>query len=49
MNIINNFLKKINNPVPVFAQTKLEKENCCEDHNSSKSKTTFKDVAGLAI
>ena len=47
MNIINNFLKKINNPVPVFAQTKLEKENCCEDHNSSKSKTTFKDVAGL--
>lgn len=47
MNIINNFLKKINNPVPVFAQTKLEKENCYEDHNSSKSKTTFKDVAGL--
>ncbi len=47
MNIINNFLKKINNPVPVFAQTKLEKENCSEDHNSSKPKTTFRDVAGL--
>ncbi len=47
MNIINNFLKKINNPVPVFAQTKLEKENCTEDHNSSKPKTTFRDVAGL--
>ena len=47
LNIINNFLKKINNPVPVFAQTKLEKDNCCEDHNCNKSKTTFKDVAGL--
>lgn len=47
MNIINNFLKKINNPVPVFAQTKLEKENCSEDHSSSKPKTTFRDVAGL--
>ena len=47
MNIINNFLKKINNPVPVFAQTKLEKENCSDDHNSSKPKTTFRDVAGL--
>lgn len=47
MNIINNFFKKINNPVPVFAQTKLEKENCTEDHSSSKPKTTFKDVAGL--
>ena len=47
MNIINNFLKKINNPVPVFAQTKLEKENSTEDHNSSKPKTTFRDVAGL--
>ncbi|MCC3863809.1 ATP-dependent zinc metalloprotease FtsH [Terrisporobacter petrolearius] len=47
MNIINNFLKKINNPVPVFAQTKLEKENCTEDHSSSKPKTTFRDVAGL--
>ena len=40
-------MKKINNPVPVFAQTKLEKENCTEDHNSSKPKTTFRDVAGL--
>ena len=47
MNIINNLLKKINNPVPVFAQTKLEKDNCTEDHTSSKSKTTFRDVAGL--
>ena len=47
MNIINNFLKKINNPVPVFAQTKLEKENYSEDQNNNKSKNTFKDVAGL--
>ena len=47
MNIINNFLKKINNPVPVFAQTKLEKENCTDDHSSIKPKTTFTDVAGL--
>lgn len=47
MNIINNFLRKINNPVPVFAQTKLEKENCTDDHNSSKPQTTFRDVAGL--
>ncbi|MEG0050949.1 MAG: AAA family ATPase [Terrisporobacter sp.] len=47
MNIINNFLKKINNPVPAFAQTKLEKENSSEDHSSTKPKTTFRDVAGL--
>lgn len=47
MNILNNFFKKINNPVPVFAQTKLEKENCTDDHNSSKPQTTFRDVAGL--
>ena len=47
MNIINNFLKKINNPVPAFAQTKLEKENNSEEHSGSKSKTTFRDVAGL--
>lgn len=47
MNIVNNFLKKINNPVPVFAHTKLEKENSNEDHNISKPKTTFRDVAGL--
>lgn len=47
MNIINNFLKKFNNPVPVFAQTKLEKENSTDDHNSSKPQTTFRDVAGL--
>ncbi|WP_297135086.1 ATP-dependent metallopeptidase FtsH/Yme1/Tma family protein [Terrisporobacter sp.] len=47
MNFINNFLKKINNPAPVFAQTRLEKDNPSEDHNSSKPKTTFRDVAGL--
>ena len=47
MNIINNFLKKINNPVPAFAQTKLEMENNSEEHSGSKSKTTFRDVAGL--
>ena len=47
MNIINNFFKKINNPVPAFAQTKLEKENNSEEHSGSKSKTTFRDVAGL--
>ena len=47
MNIINNFLKKINNPVPAFAQTKLEKENNSEEHSGSKSKTTFREVAGL--
>lgn len=47
MNIVNNFLKKINNPVPVFAQTKLEKESSTDDHSSSKPKTTFRDVAGL--
>ena len=40
-------MKKINNPVPVFAQTKLEKENYSEDQNNNKSKNTFKDVAGL--
>ena len=34
MNIINNFLKKFNNPAPVFAQTKLERENSSDDHNS---------------
>ena len=47
MNIINNFLKKFNNPAPVFAQTKLEREHSSDDHNSTKPKTTFRDVAGL--
>ncbi len=48
MNILNNFFKKINNPVPVFAQTKIEKDNNSDDHHgSSKPKTTFRDVAGL--
>lgn len=47
MNFLNNFFKKINNPAPVFAQTKLERDNLSEDHKSSKPKTTFRDVAGL--
>ena len=47
MNFLNNFFKKINNPAPVFAQTKLERDNSSEDHKSSKPKTTFRDVAGL--
>lgn len=47
MNILNNLLKKFNNPSPVFAQIKLEKENSSDEHNISKPKTTFKDVAGL--
>ena len=47
MNIINNFFKKINNPVPVFAQTKLEKDNNSDEHSSIKPRTTFRDVAGL--
>ena len=47
MKMLNNFLKKFNNPVPVFAQTKLEKETQNEDTSSTKPKTTFIDVAGL--
>ena len=50
MKILNNFLKKVNKPVPVFAQTKitkLEKENPKDDSISTKPKTTFCDVAGL--
>lgn len=47
MKMLNNFLKKFNNPVPVFAQTKLEKETPNEDTSSTKPKTTFIDVAGL--
>ena len=47
MNMLNNFLKIFNNPVPVFAQTKIEKETQNEDASSTKPKTTFIDVAGL--
>ena len=47
MKMWENFLKKINKPVPVFAQTKMEKETPNEDSSSSKPKTTFCDVAGL--
>nr|WP_330408659.1 AAA family ATPase [Romboutsia weinsteinii] len=45
--MLNNFLKKINKPVPVFAQTKLEKETLNDDSSYTKPKTTFQDVAGL--
>ena len=47
MKMLNNFLKKFNNPVPVFAQTKIEKETQSDDSSSTKPKTTFIDVAGL--
>lgn len=48
MKMWENFFKKINKPVPVFAQTtKMEKESSSEDSSSSKPKTTFCDVAGL--
>ncbi|MGL5328063.1 MAG: ATP-dependent metallopeptidase FtsH/Yme1/Tma family protein [Peptostreptococcaceae bacterium] len=47
MKMLNNFFKKFNNPVPVFAQTKMEKETQSEDASSTKPKTTFIDVAGL--
>lgn len=48
MKMWENFFKKINKPVPVFAQTtKMEKENSSEDSSSSKPKTTFCDVAGV--
>lgn len=47
MNMLNNFFKKIKNPVPAFAQTKLEKEEKNDDAYSTHPKTTFKDVAGL--
>ena len=47
MKMWENFFKKINKPVPVFAQTKMEKETPNEDSSSSKPKTTFCDVAGL--
>ena len=47
MKMLNNFFKKFNNPVPVFAQTKIEKEAPSDDSSSTKPKTTFIDVAGL--
>ena len=47
MKMLNNFFKKLNNPVPVFAQTKLEKETTNDDSSSTKPKSTFIDVAGL--
>lgn len=47
MNLLNNFFKKFNNPVPVFAQTKLEKDSLNDDSLGTKPKTTFRDVAGL--
>ncbi|MBU5307363.1 AAA family ATPase [Clostridioides mangenotii] len=47
MKMFNNFIKKIKNPVPAFAQTKLEKEEKADDAFSTHPKTTFKDVAGL--
>ena len=47
MNLLNNFFKKLNNPVPAFVHTKLEKENNTEPSLSTKPKTTFRDVAGL--
>jgi len=47
MKMLDNFFKKINKPVPVFAQTKMEKENPTDDSSSIKPKTNFCDVAGL--
>ena len=47
MKMLENFFKKINKPVPAFAQTKLEKETPSEGSDSTKPKTTFVDVAGL--
>ncbi|HBG6165510.1 TPA: AAA family ATPase [Clostridioides difficile] len=47
MKMLNNFFKKINNPAPVFAQTKMERDNQTDDSLSTKPKTTFRDVAGL--
>lgn len=47
MNLLNNFFKKLNNPVPVFAQTKLEKDCSNDGSVGAKPKTTFRDVAGL--
>ena len=47
MKMFNNFFKKLTNPVPVFAQTKIEKDSSNDENNPNKSKNTFKDVAGL--
>lgn len=47
MKTIKEILKKINVPVPAFAQTKMEKETPPDDSSYTKPKTTFKDVAGL--
>lgn len=47
MKTIKDILKKINVPVPAFAQTKMEKETQPDDSSYTKPKTTFKDVAGL--
>ena len=47
MKMLENFFKKINKPVPAFAQTKLEKETPSEGSDYTKPKTTFVDVAGL--
>ena len=41
MNLLNNFFKKLNNPVPAFVQTKLEKDGSNEPTLNSKPKTTF--------
>ena len=47
MKMFDNLFKKLNNkPVPVFAQTKIEKETK-DDSSYTKPKTTFNDVAGL--
>ncbi|CEJ75037.1 ATP-dependent peptidase [[Clostridium] sordellii] len=47
MKMLDNFLKKINNPAPAFNQTKIEKETSNDNSDSTKPKTTFNDVAGL--
>jgi len=46
MKLLNNLFKKINKPVPAFAQTKMEREKT-DDSSYTKPKTTFEDVAGL--
>lgn len=46
MKLFNNLFKKINKPVPAFAQTKMEREKP-DDSSYTKPKTTFDDVAGL--
>ena len=46
MKMLNNFLKKFNNPVPVFAQTKMEKETQNEDKDDSEEETTSNEKKG---